>query len=168
MRYLKKLWTRSVSPRIARTPTFGLRLESLEVRAVPAVLIVDDDLTCPGAEYARIQAAVDAAKPGDTIEVCPGTYTEQVVIGHNKNGLTLVSKVEHAAVIKPPAVLVDSGALIHVDGAHLVTIDGFTIQGPHAQLVAGIMVDMNGSATITDNQVLDIRRGATLSGGAES
>lgn len=34
----------------------------------------------PGTRFDKIQAAVDAAAPGSTIQVCPGVYPEQVVI----------------------------------------------------------------------------------------
>ncbi|MRR31120.1 hypothetical protein EG834_12535, partial [bacterium] len=41
-----------------------------------------------GTWYLTIQAGVDAANPGDILEVSPGTYNENVVI--NKNNLTLI------------------------------------------------------------------------------
>ncbi len=49
--------------------------------AVPAAnaatLAVDDDRAqCPAAQFASIQAAVNAADPGDTVAVCPGRYVE--------------------------------------------------------------------------------------------
>jgi hypothetical protein len=36
--------------------------------------------TCRGAGFATIQSAVNAANPGDNINVCPGSYPEQVLI----------------------------------------------------------------------------------------
>ncbi|HEY6889055.1 MAG TPA: Ig-like domain-containing protein, partial [Solirubrobacter sp.] len=38
---------------------------------------VDDDRgDCPAAQYTSVQTAIDAAAPGDTIAICPGTYRE--------------------------------------------------------------------------------------------
>ena len=46
-----------------------------------AILKVDDDgMPCSTAGYTTIQAAVAAAAPGDTIVVCAGHYTGQVVL----------------------------------------------------------------------------------------
>jgi hypothetical protein len=38
------------------------------------------DGTCPDAIFERIQSALDAAAPGTTITVCPGTYAEQLLV----------------------------------------------------------------------------------------
>lgn len=44
-------------------------------------IIVDDDkLECPSATFTSIQAAVNAASPGDQIIVCKGVYVEQITI----------------------------------------------------------------------------------------
>jgi nitrous oxidase accessory protein NosD len=39
-----------------------------------------DDRSCDSAAYSTIQSAVNAAPSGGTVVVCPGTYTEDVVI----------------------------------------------------------------------------------------
>ena len=43
-------------------------------------IVVDDNSACPGTDYTSIQAAVTASPAGSKIQVCPGTYNEQVVI----------------------------------------------------------------------------------------
>jgi parallel beta-helix repeat protein len=53
-----------------------------------STLVVGSGPGCPGATYATIQAAITAASPGSTIQVCPGSYNQNVNI--NKNGITLV------------------------------------------------------------------------------
>ena len=45
--------------------------------AYAATLTVDDNRAdCPAAGYTSVQAAVNAAAPGDTVTICPGTYAE--------------------------------------------------------------------------------------------
>jgi parallel beta-helix repeat protein len=47
----------------------------------PATLVVDGDgVQCASADFTSIQAAVDAAQPGDLIRVCPDLYIESVVV----------------------------------------------------------------------------------------
>ena len=47
----------------------------------PATLVVDGDgVQCANADFTSIQAAVDAAQPGDLIRVCPDLYSESVVV----------------------------------------------------------------------------------------
>ena len=44
-------------------------------------LVVDNDLVeCPNTAFTSIQAAINAASPGDRINVCEGTYAEQLVL----------------------------------------------------------------------------------------
>jgi hypothetical protein len=125
------------------------------------MLIVDDGLDCPNAEYLTVQAAVNAASPGDKIKVCRGTYVEQVRIPAGKDGITLFSEPALAAVIKAPPVMLDEKAIVRVSGARDVTIRHFTIAGPGGggcdSIRWGVRVDSGGSATITDNHITDIR-----------
>ena len=125
------------------------------------MLIVDDGLDCPNAEYMTIQAAVNAATPGDKIKVCRGTYMEQVTIPAGKNGITLFSEPALQAVIKAPLAMLDPKAIVRVSASQNVTIRHFTITGPGGgdcdSIRWGVRVDSGGSALITDNHITEIR-----------
>lgn len=88
-------------------------------------LVVDDNMVdCPNAEFTTIQAAVDAAAPGATIHVCAGTYHERVTI--TKDDLRLLAKGA------PGDVVVDGDmigvAALWVQDASGVRIEGFTVR----------------------------------------
>src|SRR5688572_8378344 len=85
---------RSTTTSVPRRPLrrLRLRIEGLEQRNLLAVHFVDDDLAQrPDAGFQSIQAAVDAAEPGDKIRVYPGTYQEQVTIPDNKDDIELLA-----------------------------------------------------------------------------
>jgi hypothetical protein len=75
------------------------------------------------AGYQTIQAAVTAAGPGDTINVCRGTYPENVVIGAGKDGLSLISSTSALA-----AVVQGSAPFSVTDGVEGVSIQRFRIE----------------------------------------
>jgi nitrous oxidase accessory protein NosD len=132
-------------------------------------LIVDNDLLdCPNAQFTTIQSAVNAAVPGDKIKVCRGVYMEQVTIPAGKDRLTLFSVPDLQAVIKAPPVMTDPKAIVRVNGAQDVTIRHFTITGPGDggcdSIRYGVRVDNNGSALITDNHITEIRDLLSMTG----
>src|SRR5919204_3821533 len=71
---------------IAGIPDTAVGIDSAPALALPdpppgTTLIVDDDhMQCPNATFTRINDAVAAALPGYTIKVCPGIYTENVIV----------------------------------------------------------------------------------------
>lgn len=61
-----------------------LMVVGVQPAAAATTWVVDDDgVECPDRDFSSISAAVAAAGSGDTIEVCPGTYTENIVLNES-------------------------------------------------------------------------------------
>jgi parallel beta-helix repeat protein len=111
--------------------------------AIAGTLLVDDDnVECPNAGYNSIQAAVDAAASGDVIQVCPGTYDEQVEIAKPLSLVGVRRGEKDAAVVQPSNVIINADFLGEPDAAMIlvhhtsdVTIKNITIDGINNGLV---------------------------------
>jgi len=100
----------------------------------PASILVDDDrVQCPDAAYSTIQGAVNAARPGEHIRVCAGTYPEQVAIDKS-----IVLKADNGVFVKPVGVAPNTAGLFQGDplaavflvtNAVSVEISGFSMDG---------------------------------------
>jgi hypothetical protein len=124
----------------------------LPAAASAATLTVDDlGDDCPSAGFTSVQAAVDAASPGDTVAICPGTYAEGPATVPNGGAnavsiakmLTIRGAGASKVTIKPKAALTSllgttagyrttTGAVIGVfrSGVRtLVDISGVTVEG---------------------------------------
>jgi hypothetical protein len=122
--------------------------------------------SCTNPGYQTIQSAVNAALPGDRINVCPGTYQEQVnIAGPSKDNITLVSVTPHAAIIKATTLSVPGTAydIVTIDGARNVTVQAFIITGPlpdtsfcNLFILTGVRVKGGGSANIRLNHITEI------------
>jgi parallel beta-helix repeat protein len=122
------------------------------VKASPATIYVPDD-------YSTIQAAVDAASPGDTIIVRDGTYTENIDV--NTDNLTIQSENGAEATIVQAANSEDHVFEVTAD---YVQIGGFTVRGtykPEGQN-SGIYLDKVNYCNISQNRVSDNRLGITV------
>jgi hypothetical protein len=114
---------------------------------------------CTQAGYTTIQAAVNAASPGDGIRVCPGLYAENVTI--DKAGLTVVSTDGAlATAIQAPV----SAYTVFITRPN-VTLDGFTIT-PHGHADSDIAVNVGiegeASVVIVHNNIRGGRIGVNL------
>jgi len=131
--------------------------------------------------HTSIQAAVSAAQAGDTIQIQPGTYVEQVSItGKNATAKTESSRIViQADPAAPPGSVVLQGPVQHcVDGhavrlqqSRFITIRGLTISGAGG---AGIALGGGGQANlavriernrITQNGGPGCDGGITIAGG---
>ncbi len=138
----------------ARKPIFIPRLTALEGRTLLATLVVGG----PG-NFATIQGAVDAATGGDTIEINPGTYTEQVTIDKS---LTMMGTAPGVIIQSPTTLTPDLGldALVEIGNAAVVTVSDVTIQGPvptGVTIDAGILVVGGATANVTNSTIAHIR-----------
>lgn len=106
-------------------------------------------------DFLTIQAAVDAAGPGATIQVLPGTYTEQLVFAKN---VTLRGSGVGATIIEAPPVLFPFAfapspqlpivaVVLITDGAD-VSLSGLTVTGPIPCGVAAVGVGVVKAATL--------------------
>src|SRR5437899_449454 len=103
--------------------------------AAAAILLVDDNLVeCPTAAYTSIQAAINAAVSGvDTIQVCPGTYVENVMLYKSltllgaQAGVDARGRVASESTVAPLNPV--NGTLELQTGSAGSIIDGFTFFG---------------------------------------
>src|SRR5277367_885028 len=96
------------------------------------ILVDDDKVQCPSAQFTTIQSAVNAATSGDVIRVCAGTYPEQVTIS---KPLTL--RADNGAVVIPSGVTQNSTGTSGSDSIAAI----FDVQGVQDVDLVGFIVD---------------------------
>src|ERR1700730_15171123 len=106
----------------------------------PSLVVDDDRVECHNAGYTTIQSAVDAARPGDVIRVCPGIYREQVVITK-----PLHIEGDNGAIVLPNGISQNTisvatgdglAAAILVRNTKGVTLEGLIIDGSNNNVMA--------------------------------
>jgi len=126
--------------------------------AFVAVLSSSDptmDVCHQGCDYSTIQGAVDAANPGDTINVAEGTYTENV---HIEKSLTIKGAGEGKTVVDGN----QANSVFTIDPDIDVALSGMTIQNGMA---SGGGVKNKGRLTISDIKISANRASASYGGG---
>jgi len=113
--------------------TSGLKLRFGVVRSPRSWTVGPDAITTIG-------AALDRARPGDTVEVSPGEYHEDL---HLRSGISVVSTALHGARILSPNVAVLA------EDIHNARFAGFDIAGPGS---VGIRI-ANSDLRVTDVRV---------------
>lgn len=138
----------------------------------PDLLVDDDKVQCPTATFASIQDAINAAKPGNLIRVCPGTYNEQLSIDKS-----LRIEADNGAILSPGNMTVNAtgssgapiAAAILVKEAADVEIEGLIIDAANSGITGcspdliGILYQ-NSSGTIEHNAVRNTKLSDSLNG----
>lgn len=107
------------------------------------------------AQFATVQAALDAAAAGDTVQVAPGTYIGAIQFP----GRDVVLRGSGAATTILQAQSFDPVITCAPGSTRLAVIEGFTIRGGNGFDAGGIHVDQC-SPTIRDNWILANRTSA--------
>src|SRR5262249_31129422 len=96
------------------------------------------------AGYSTVQAAIDAASPGDTVTVCPGIWVESLTLGDDKTlaaadptpGVTVIDPAgaDHAVVVPDEATpfglsILGATATAIVHTGTLLTLSCLTVDG---------------------------------------
>jgi len=157
---------------VALVVTVGSLLGTMPApTAAATVRHVDrSDSTCGGRApcYGSVQAAVNAAQPGDTVQVRAGEYVEQVTVaGKNASALSEASRITiQADPTLPAGGVVLHGAIaqcaqghaIRVQQSRFVTIRGLTITG-----AGGAGIALSGGAA--QNAAIRIERNRIVGNG---
>jgi nitrous oxidase accessory protein NosD len=138
----------------------------------PDLLVDDDKVQCPTATFTSIQDAINAAKAGNLIRVCPGTYTEQLSIDKS-----LSIEGDNGAIVMPgnmvanasgssgapiaAAILVTNAANVEIEGLIVDTLNN-GITGCAPDLI-GILYQ-NSSGSIEHNAVRNTKLSVSLNG----
>ena len=142
--------------------------------ASAAQLVVGVNKTaCPNAAFSKIQAAINAASPGDHIRVCAGTYAEQLSITK-----PLEIDAENGAILQPGPIVQNTTSLfdaspiaaaILVSDTVDVSINGFIVDGGNSGIsqcapdLIGVMF-RNASGVIANSAIRKFSLGASLAG----
>lgn len=146
----------------------GYLIDNLTITA-PSTIVVDDDLACPNATFNTIQAAVNAAIAGDTIQVCAGTYPENVSTNKNLTFLGPQAGVDartgRTNVSAEAVVGIAAGAFNLQVNPGTTRVDGFTMSGANTGNGDGAaLLLINGSGhQIVNNIFTGNQRGAFFS-----
>jgi parallel beta-helix repeat protein len=120
-----------------------------ERQLLSATLLVNPLSSAPGV-FHTIQAAVNAAQSGDTIEVASGTYDESVTVNVP---LTILGG-QHDRTGQTGPSIVQSGTAAFTLSSNDVVLEGFTIESPTTP-ASGIVTGTAQSGDVIDDNVIE-------------
>jgi cytochrome c peroxidase len=133
-----------------RTPSPGRLRNEARARLAPDRAVPRGPLTHTVKAGGSIQAAVDAARPGDTIEVEPGAYHQSVLVDVDRITLRGIVRNGQRAVLDGENALTDaviaSGHGFTIEGFALrdYTSNGITVHGATGVVFRDLVVERTG------------------------
>ena len=98
----------------------------------PWIMVDDDGRAAPDdceshrATFRTIQGALDAARAGDRISVCPGRYRESLYVGPGMDDVYLATELSFQAVLTPPST--EGRPAVDIGGVTRFEMRGFRIR----------------------------------------
>jgi parallel beta-helix repeat protein len=114
-----------------------------------------------GAQFASIAAALAEAHPGDTVEVLPGEYREEVRLSDR---ITLRSRVPLEASLRAPAL--SNGPAVIAENVHSARFSGFRLVGDAQLALSAGIVLINSGVEIDNVEVHGAGIGIQMRGGS--
>jgi hypothetical protein len=152
----RRTWARGSGLLLAGLLAMALMVVGVEPAAAATTWKVDDDgVECPNPDFNSISAAVAAAGSGDTIEVCPGTYVENIILNESltilgaQAGVDACGRSAADESTVTPAVPADETVELDTGSAGSI-IDGFNFVG-------GFRAIESDTGPINDLQLLNNR-----------
>jgi RHS repeat-associated protein len=153
----------------------GMPLGRVAAASGATLYVSNTSPTCQGHApcFSTIQAAINAAQPGDTVQIQAGVYTEQLTIA-NKNNIASATENSRIVIEADPAALTDSVTLRGVPAPSCTKGFAIKIQKSKFVTVRGLtLTDAKGSAiTIlggaNKNQAIRLERNRIFRNGSSS
>jgi PPM family protein phosphatase len=114
----------------------------------------------PGAQFAGVAEALDASRPGDTVELLAGEYREHVSM---REGVSIKSRTPYTAIIRADPAASETSA-ISASNLKSARIEGLRIlSGDGLPLATGILIDSS-DIEIVDTQISGAAVGIEIRG----
>ncbi|BFV58401.1 hypothetical protein KCMC57_up35050 [Kitasatospora sp. CMC57] len=148
-------------------PVFAAHADSNTLYVNSAAANCSDSGTGSEAQpFCKVQPAADAAQPGQTVQIAPGNYPEQVTVtrsGTQGHPVTFRGGANHAqarSLVGVAPTGADAQALPHafvLSGVHDVTVTGLGLQG----LQEAVLVSDSDRITVDGNALRTVGSGAS-------